>query len=146
MQFDTFMLIVLAGALAAYVHLVCALWAPAIKLPSLDFSAALTRATFEDSFGGDPPWLLGFVCVHLNGAVLALLYATAIAPLLPGPPLLRGILWGMILWLAAMLLFVPMVLRDGIFASKRHPRAWITAALVHGLYGMVVGWLCPILE
>lgn len=24
--------------------------------------------------------------------------------------------------------------------------AWITAALVHGIYGMVVSWWCPILE
>ena len=146
MPFDTLMLIVVVGVLAAYLHLMCALWAPAIGLPPLDLSAAIAASTFAESFDGNPPWLLGFACVHANGALLALLYATTIAPLLPGPPLLRGVLWGIVLWLVAMVMFVPLVLRDGFFARKRHPRAWVTAALVHGVYGAIVGWLCPILE
>jgi hypothetical protein len=81
----------------------------------------------------------------MNGILFALLYATVVGPLLPGALVVRGLIWGVILFFGAQLIFVPIFLKGGVFSLKHGPRAWITALLVHVLYGVVVGWLSPIL-
>jgi hypothetical protein len=145
MRLDFFLLAAGAGFLATYVHLVLALWAPRVGLPRLDFAKALADLTFRESFDGAPPYWLGLLAVHLNGIVFALVYAMLVGPLLPGVPLLRGLIWGAILFVASQCFFVPVFLRDGFFGVKGHRRAWITAALAHGAYGAILGWLCPLL-
>jgi hypothetical protein len=88
---------------------------------------------------------MGFIVIHLNGIIFALVYATEIGRLLPYPGAIAGVLWGVILWIGAMLIFVPVFFRDGLFAYKMHKMAWATALLVHIVYGAIIGWLCPIL-
>jgi len=31
-----------------------------------------------------------------------------------------------------------------VFGSKHHRMAWLTALIVHEVYGLMVGWLCPL--
>jgi hypothetical protein len=145
MTLDFFILTVWAGILATYVHMAFALWAPKYGLPRLDFGRVMADLCFDDSFDGKPPYWLGLVTLHLNGIVFALLYATLAGPLLPGPLFVRGLMWGGILFIGSQLLFVPLFLRHGFFAIKAHPRAWMTAAVVHTIYGAILGWLCPVL-
>ncbi len=145
MQLDEFLLAAAAGFLATYVHLVLALWAPRCGLPRLDFARALADLSFAESFDDAPPYWLGLAAVHLNGIVLALLYATVLGPLLPGAPLARGLAYGGILLIGSQCLFVPLFLRDGFFGLKGNPRAWMTAVVVHAAFGAVIGWLCPII-
>ena len=146
MQLDFFILTAGAGILATYVHMVFALWAPRFGLPRLDFAKGMAELCFKESFDGEPPYWLGLVALHLNGIVFALLYATLAGPLLPGPLFRRGLVWGGRLFLGSQLIFVPMFFKHGFFGLKDHPRAWMTAFLVHGTYGAVLGWLCPILQ
>ena len=134
-----------AGILATYVHMVFAQWAPRYGLPRLDFPKILAELSFGESFQGRPPYWLGLVALHLNGIVFALLYATLFGPWLPGIPLVRGLLYGGILFFASQCLFVPLILREGFFIAKGPPRAWMTAAVAHAIYGAILGWLCPIL-
>ena len=105
----------------------------------------IAELTWGESFQGKAPYWMGFTAIHMNGIIFALLYATVAAPLLPGIPVVRGILWGGILFVAAQLFFVPIFLRGGVFGLKHHRMAWATALLVHGVYGAIVGWLCPII-
>jgi hypothetical protein len=106
----------------------------------------MTQLTFGDSFEGRAPYGWGIVLLHVNGILFALLYATVVGPYLPGELLVvRGLIWGVILFFGAQLIFVPIFLQGGIFSFKHGPKAWITALLVHVLYGVVVGWLSPIL-
>jgi len=144
MQLDDFVMAVAAGFLATYVHLVLALWAPRFGLPRLDFAKALAELSFAGSFDGAPPYWLGLLAVHLNGIVFALLYATVFGPVLPGVPLVRGLIYGGILLIGSQCLFVPLFLREGFFGRKKNPRAWMTAVVVHAFYGAIIGWLCPI--
>jgi hypothetical protein len=146
MNLENFILISAAGFLASYVHLVMALWAPKIGLPQLNFSKALSNLSFgSDDYNEKPPYLLGMAFVQLNGIVFALLYSLEIGPLLPGTPFIRGLIYGGILLIGSQCFFVPVFLNKGIFLSKLHPRAWITAVMAHGIYGGLLGWLCPIL-
>jgi hypothetical protein len=134
-----------AGILGGYVLLIFALWAPRYGLPRLDFPRGMTQLTFGDSFEGPAPYGLGIALLLVNGILFALLYATVVGPLLPGELVVRGLIWGVILFFGAQLIFVPIFLKGGIFSLKHGPKAWITALLVHVLYGVVVGWLSPIL-
>lgn len=145
MQLDFFILTVWAGILATYVHMVFALLAPRYGLPRLDFARGLANLCFGESFKGEPPYWLGLAALHLNGIVFALLYATLVGPILPGSLFVRGLIWGGILLIASQLIFVPVFLRHGVFGLKDHPRTWMTAVIVHGIYGAIIGWLSPVL-
>ena len=146
MSLEFILLVSFAGILATYVHLMFALWAPKYGLARLDFAKVLNEISFKESFEQEPPYWLGLLQLHLNGIVFALLYATVVGPLLPGEPLWRGLMWGGILFIGSQFLFVPVFLRHGILGLKGHPRAWMTAVVVHGVYGAILGWLCPILQ
>ena len=136
----------IAGILATYIHLIFALWAPRYGLPRIDFPRGMTQLTFGDSFEGPAPYGWGIAVIHMNGIVFALLYATVVGPLLPVEPLVvRGLIWGGILFIGAQLIFVPFFLQDGFFGLKGHKMGWATALVVHLLYGAVLGWLAPIL-
>ncbi|NKB50160.1 MAG: hypothetical protein GKS02_12460 [Alphaproteobacteria bacterium] len=145
MSLDFFILVSAAGLLATYIHLVFALWAPRYGLPRIDLPRGMTQLTFGDSFEGPAPYGWGIAVIHVNGIVFALLYATVVGPLLPGELFVRGLIWGGILFIGAQLIFVPFFLKDGFFGLKGHPRGWITALVIHLLYGAILGWLSPIL-
>jgi uncharacterized membrane protein YagU involved in acid resistance len=144
MQLDHFIVIAAAGLLATYAHLVAALWAPRFGLPRLDLSMGIAELTWGETFEGKAPYWMGFAAIHMNGIVFALLYATVVAPLLPGIGVVRGLIYGGILFVGAQLLFVPIFLRGGLFGMKHHPMAWLTALIAHEVYGAIVGWLSPI--
>ena len=146
MDLEFFIHVSAAGILGAYMLIIFALWAPRYGLPRLDFSRGMTQLSFGDSFEGPAPYGLGIAQVLTNGILFALLYATVVGPLLPGELLVvRGLIWGVILFFGAQLIFVPIFLQGGIFSLKHGPWAWVTALVVHVLYGVVVGWLSPIL-
>jgi len=144
MDLEFFALVSAAGILATYVHLVFALWAPRYGLPRIDLPRGMTQLTFGESFEGPAPYGWGITVIHINGIIFALLYATLFGPLLPGEPLVRGLIFGGILYVGAQLIFVPFFLQDGFFGLKGHRWGWVTALVIHLLYGAVVGWLSPI--
>lgn len=146
MDLEFFIHVSAAGVLGGYVLLIFALWAPRYGLPRADFPRGMTELTFGDSYEGPAPYGFGIALLLVNGALFALLYATVVGPYLPGDLLvIRGLIWGVILFFAAQIIFVPIFLRGGLFSCKHGPWAWVTALVVHVLYGVVVGWLSPIL-
>ena len=146
MNLETFTMIALVGFLATYIHMVIALWVSSVGLPRLDFSRVIANHNFSGGYKEEPPYILGMASVHLNGIVFALIYATLVGPNLPGTDFERGLIYGAILFFFSQTLFVPIVLKDGLFLHKLHPKAWITALIVHVIYGAVLGWLCPIVS
>ena len=143
---ETLSLIFIAGFFATYAHLLTAKWVDGVGLPKLDLSAAISELTFADAYDGKPPYLLGTGVILINGILLALIYATLVAPLLPGSLLVRGLLWGLFLFLVSGCFFAPVIMKDGFFMSKVHSRAWVTALIVHLEYGAIIGWLCPVVQ
>lgn len=145
MTYEFFMMVVWAGVLATYVHMLFALWGPKYGVARLDFAMGMAHLCFGDSYDGKPPYWLGLIVLHLNGVVFALIYATLVGPLLPGSNFERGLLFGALLWVPSQMVFVPLFLREGFFAAKGPDRAWMTAIVAHGLFGAVLGWLSPVL-
>lgn len=145
MPLETFVVIILSGLLGSYGLLTLALWLPGMGLPRLDFAKAMSMFMYGESYDGNPPYISGVAAVYLNGIFFALLYATFFAHYLPDlHPLLRGGIWGVILFTISGLWFVPHFLKEGYFLSHIHKHAWIGSLIVHTAYGVMVGWLCPV--
>ena len=144
MPLESIIVTIIAGIVATYGLLVIALWAGGLGLPRLDFSRAMAELTYGESFEGQAPYWAGQAVIYLNGIFFALIYATVVGKYLPGPDLLRGAIWGAILWFVSGVFFVPLFLKEGFFLSHIHKNAWATSAMVHGVWGMIVGWLSPI--
>ena len=144
MPLESIVITIIAGIIATYGLLVMALWAFRLGLPRLDFSRAMAELTYGESFEGQAPYWAGQSVIYLNGIFFALIYATVVAQYLPGPPLVKGVIWGGILFVMSGAFYVPLFLREGFFLSHIHKNAWITSVMVHGVWGLIVGWLSPI--
>lgn len=146
MTLSIFVQMILVGILATYVLLALALWNVKLGLPRLDFPKAMTMLTYADSFDGNPPYWAGVIVIYFNGVFFTLLYATYFHQFLPGTPLIQGATWGVILWAVSGIFYVPVYLREGFFLSHLHPMAWFASLIVHGGFGLVVGWLVPVVN
>ena len=145
MKLDFLLVVSGAGFLATYFHMVFALTADRVGMVKLDFGKGLSMLLFAEPYGGNPPYILGLISVHLNGIIFALVYATLVGPELPGAPVVRGLIFGGLLLIFSLCVFNPLITKHGFFALKMNPRAWQTAVVAHVIYGAMLGWLSPIL-
>ncbi len=86
------------------------------------------------------PWILGMLA-HFGLGVVAfpLAYVLFLIDYLPGPPAVRGILWGLMLWVVAMVVVMP-ILGQGFFMSQGAGLKGVVASLmVHIVYGALLG-------
>jgi hypothetical protein len=105
-------------------------------LPSLNF-IALVNGTLHA-----PPNALAGWIVHGTAAAVAggAVYAWLEPRLEADHPVKRGILYGVALWLASMLLFMPAA-GAGAFGLRIGAHAPIAALFLHLGYGALLGWL-----
>src|SRR6185503_661839 len=79
-------------------------------------------------------------CLHFGiGIVLALIYAAAFDGRLPGPPVVRGAVYGVMVFVVAQVVFMPLV--GGGFFSRGDLELITGSLLGHLLYGGVVGYV-----
>ena len=82
-------------------------------------------------------WTIGMILHVLLGIVIfPLAYASVARQLLPGPNVVRGIIWGLILWAVAMFVMSPMM-GKGFFMGGM-PQG-VAALLAHVVYGAILG-------
>jgi hypothetical protein len=95
-------------------------------------------ALIGNMMGGSPA--IGLVVHLINGVVIfPLIYAVIVFRILPGPPVLRGAMWGGILWLGAEVVVMPMA-GAGFFSSEIGGAMAAAAALMgHLVYGALLG-------
>lgn len=147
---EFFFMVAIAGVIATHCTLMMALWAPKLGLPRADFPFTMADLSFADSFGGKAPYWSGLWVIHLNGLFFAFLYSTLVAPWLNATlgidttPMTNGAIYGVMLFLASGLFFQPVFLGLGLFLFKADKRGWITSLIVHGIFGLVCGWLAPV--
>jgi len=87
-------------------------------------------------------WAVGMAAHLMNGVVIfPLVYAFIVFRYLPGPPLLRGVIWGAVLWVVAEALVMPMA-GAGFFSSEIGGAKAVMAALMgHLVYGALLGYI-----
>jgi uncharacterized membrane protein YagU involved in acid resistance len=130
---------VAAGLLGTAAMTALLLVEPSVGLPQIAIGQILSTAlglvpaylTVGPAFG----WCLDF----LAGVAFALLYAGVFERRLPGGPLVRGALYGIIVFVVAQLVFTPLV-GGGVF-SHGDLEMIAGSLLGHLVYGAVVGWI-----
>ena len=134
-----FLRAVVAGFIGTYVMTMTGFWQAGIGLPKMD-PAGLMAANMGQRYG----W--GQAAHFLNGIILALIYARWVYGRLPGAPVVRGILFGLVATIGAVVVVVPLISASmetpvGIFFTKTPmPGAMLLGALVGHLgYGVALG-------
>jgi uncharacterized membrane protein YagU involved in acid resistance len=112
---------------------------PSVGLPQIAIGQILSTA-----LGLVPAYLtvgpaVGWCVDFLAGVAFALVYAGVFERRLPGGALVRGAIYGMIVFVLAQLVFTPLV-GGGVFS--RGDLEMIAGSLLgHLVYGAVVGWI-----
>lgn len=85
-------------------------------------------------------WKIGMVMHLMNGIVaFPLIYLIVLYRFLPGAPWLKGILWGVVLWLGLEIVILPMM-GAGVFSiNEGGAKAVIAALVAHLIYGVLLG-------
>ena len=120
---------------------ITALWQvePAIGLPRIAvghiLSTFMAVSVAHLNVGIAGGWVVHFIV----GILLALLYAGVFAERLPGSPIGRGATYGVLVFILAQALFMPLV--GGGFFSRGDVELLLGSLLGHIAYGIVVGWI-----
>ncbi len=84
-------------------------------------------------------WMLGMAVHWINGVVVfPVIFVAFVAKFLPGKVLFRGVLWGIILWLIAQTVIMPMT-GAGFFSSNIGPKVVMASLMGHIVYGALLG-------
>lgn len=85
-------------------------------------------------------WSAGLVMHFMNGAVIfPLVFALVLYDRLPGGPILKGTAWGVILWIVAQVVVMPMM-GAGFFSLAMGGIMPAMGSLIgHLLYGAILG-------
>jgi uncharacterized membrane protein YagU involved in acid resistance len=85
-------------------------------------------------------WTAGMVLHFVNGSIIfPAIYVVLLYQRLPGSPAVRGTVWGVILWLLAQTMVMPMM-GGGFFSSQMGGAMAATGSLVgHLVYGSLLG-------
>jgi uncharacterized membrane protein YagU involved in acid resistance len=85
---------------------------------------------------------MGLAAHLMNGVVIfPLVYAFLAFRYLPGQPVLKGALWGVVLWLVAEVMVMPMA-GAGFFSSEiGGAKAAFAALMGHIIYGALLGFI-----
>jgi uncharacterized membrane protein YagU involved in acid resistance len=120
---------IFAGLAATVAMTALMLMAPAMGLPPMNIGAMLGSV-----MGGGAA--IGWIAHFMVGAILALAFAALFAQRLPGPSFIRGMLYGVLPWLAAQILVMPMM-GAGFFGGSA--AAALGSLMGHLVYGAVLG-------
>ena len=118
----------LAMALATFIF-------NALRVPVVDLGRLIATKILRYHSHGTR---LGLALHIINGLLLALIYAFVVEPILPGPGSLKGLTYGILLWLVMMLIVLP-AMGDGFFGWRTSRQMIPSALFVHLLYGLIIG-------
>lgn len=85
-------------------------------------------------------WIAGMVLHFVNGTVIfPLIYTYALYAVLPGGPTTKGVVWGLVLWLLAQVMVMPMM-GGGFFSANAGGLPAVMGSLMgHIVYGALLG-------
>lgn len=105
---------------------------PMMGMMKMDIAAML-----GNMLGG---WTMGMMMHFINGTIIfPLIYTFLLFRILPGAPVIKGLIWGAILWLLAQLIVMPMM-GGGVFSSNMGGMTAVVGSLAgHIVYGALLG-------
>jgi uncharacterized membrane protein YagU involved in acid resistance len=131
-----------AGLIAWVVFTLVLYMAPLMGVPKMDVPAMLGGMFGLNSLA------LGWVMHLMIGVVLALIYAYWFADVAGGAPWVRGLTFGMLPWLAMMVVIAPMLpvvnpmlakMPPGVFLANMGIMASVGSLIGHLIWGAVLG-------
>jgi len=91
-----------------------------------------------DMLGGG--WTVGLFAHLLNGVVIfPLAYVFVMSRILPGSPIAKAILWGVVLWIAAETMVMPLAGAGFFSAAAGGAKAALVSLIAHIAYGASFG-------
>jgi len=85
-------------------------------------------------------WLAGLVMHVMNGAIIfPLIFGLFVQQWLPGSPTVRGVAFGLGLWLVSQVMVMPMMGAGFFSANAGGAMAALGSFVAHALYGGVLG-------
>ena len=85
-------------------------------------------------------WTMGLVLHFILGTVVySLIYALLAYRFLPGPPVMKGLVWGVVLWLGLQLVAMPMMGAGVLSTRAGGMKAVIGSLFAHLAYGALLG-------
>ncbi len=106
-------------------------------MPQVDPIADIVKVA-DGLTGATLPKPAGWIGHFLIGSVAWGVIYTALEPHLPGSAVVRGLIFGVLAWLAMMVVFMPMA-GHGFFAIALGPMAMMATLMLHLVYGAVLG-------
>jgi hypothetical protein len=153
---------VIAAFVATHVATVAGLWFNAARLPTFNFPLLNGFLIFGfTGASGDATFVVGGVIHYIDGVLWGLIFALIIhpmlgrfikplAPLTPTVNLVKGLIWGVVLWIISSALWMPLLIGGqlgipvGWFLTSFGPygvQALFTNLLWHSIYGVNLGLL-----
>jgi hypothetical protein len=127
---------VLAGFVATVVMTMMMYMAPMMGIPKMDVAGMLSGMM-------KTPWIVGMLIHFMNGALIfPLIYVFVFHNILPGPSFVKGMTWGLILFLIAQVMVMPMA-GAGVFSSNSpNPLLSVMGSFMgHAVYGAILGMI-----
>lgn len=128
-----------AGAIATASMTALLMVEPSIGLPKIAIgeivSSMMSAVSSHIPVGAAGGWIIDLVV----GILFALIYAGYLERRLPGGPLVRGLLFGVLVFIVAQLVFAPLT-GSGVF-SGGDVELLAGGLLGHLVYGSVVGYI-----
>ena len=85
-------------------------------------------------------YMIGMAIHFMMGIIIfPVIYALVVYQWVPGPGLLRGAIWGAVLWLGAITIVMPMAGAGFLMSEIGGVKAVIAALMGHMVYGILLG-------
>lgn len=107
---------------------------PLMGFPRMDIATMLGTMVVADP---GPAFWVGMLIHFMMGTVILALAYAALYRFLPGPPWARGAIWGLVFWVLAMAVVMPMM-------SVIHPMVATSRMPAPGFFSLNMGVLAPI--
>lgn len=106
-------------------------------LPQLNPIEDITHVAGQPT-GTTLPLLFGWLGHFVLGTIVWGTIYAALQASLPGTPVVRGLVFGALAWLAMMIFFMPLA-GHGLFALSLGPQVTVATLVLHLIYGAVLG-------
>ncbi|MDE2026966.1 MAG: hypothetical protein KGJ11_00315 [Candidatus Omnitrophica bacterium] len=125
---------ILAGLIATAVMTMMMYAAPMMGMPKMDIAGMISGMM-------KMPWIIGMtIHLMLGVVVFPFIYVFLLADKLPGPGALKGMTWGLILFILAQTMVMPMAGMGFFSSASSQQMLMIMGSLMgHVVYGAILG-------